>query len=556
MQPRELLDVSLDVKNETVRELIMKVTRGEWRLYLPQFQRDFEWDEDDIKDFLDSIVRNLPVGSIILWKPAGRIEDDPFATPLMDVHEARLHGESFYLLDGQQRLTSLLLLYDGWKITRMGSEISRSTISYMPAQNKLIVGEKGIDLSALVRGYLEGTFDSVIKSHGYDEKYREALVNVARRIVEYNIPIYVVKTLTEGSRVLGEMAEAFVRINKAGVRIGTVELMLSFLAGMVSGGFSKEVRRLYECVKGFNLDLNILIRFVLSNFGIKQTVFSNVEQFKSSVEKVRFDEDVLRRSETSIKLVRDFLYKELGLDDCKVIPSKVSLIPIAKYFYERQLTSTNELSDEDRRAIAGWFMVANMKGRYSASVNSRLQEDLEAVSKSSRAFPYNQLMSRMGERYKMREADVERGNSVNVLKRQGLQYLFLLYVLLKKEGAEDLDGKLLRAKSYSDLHKHHIFPKELLERYDVLPDDPDEKEVFVSGLGNITFVDRSLHEGIPKEPPDAEPSHYLPKFPALRTHFIPAREELWKPERFEEFKHERVKEIYKAAKKHFPQVVE
>jgi len=553
-QPRELLDVSLSVEKEELRELIKKVTRGEWRLYLPQFQRDFEWYEDDIRHFLDSIIRNLPVGSIILWKPAWRIEDDPFATPLMDIRGGGLHEESFYLLDGQQRLTSLLLLSNGWKITRRGSEISRSVISYVPAQNKLIVGGKvGIDLSALLRGYLEGRFDNVIKFY---EKYRETLENVVRRIVEYDMPIYVVKTLTEGSRVLGEMAEAFVRINKAGVRIGIVELMLSFLAGMVSGEFSKRVRRLYEGVKDSNLDLNVLIRFVLSNFGVKQTVFSNVDQFKSNVDKVRFDEDVLSRSERSIKLVRALLREELGLDDYRIVPSKVSIIPIAKYFYERQLASIDELSGEDRRAIAGWFVVANMKGRYSASVNSRLQEDLEVVLKSPRGFPYDQLMDRMGERRKIREADVEKGNGVNVLKRQGLQYLFLLYVLLMKEGAEDLDGKLLRAKRYSDLDKHHIFPREVLDRYDIPPDDPDEKEVFVSGLGNITFVGSSLHEGIPKEMPDAEPSHYLPMFPALLTHFIPTQKELWEPGRFEEFKQERVKEIYKAAKRHFPQVVE
>jgi hypothetical protein len=553
-QPRELLDVSLSVEKRELRELIKKVTRGEWRLYLPQFQREFEWDADDIRHFLDSIIRNLPVGSIILWKPAGRIED-PFAVPLADTVEAGPGGKSFYLLDGQQRLTSLLLLYNGWKLTRMGDEISKDVISYVPAQNKLIVGEKGgIDLSALFRGWLEGEFRRVVES--YAPKYREALENVVRRIVEYEIPIYVVETLTEDSGVLGEMAEAFVRINKAGVRIGTVELMLSFLAGMVSGEFSKEVRRLHKGVKDFNLDLNVLVRFVLSNFGVKQTVFSNVEQFKSSVEKVRFDEDVLRRSEMSINLVRALLREELGLDDCRIVPSKVSLIPIAKYFYERQLASINELSDEDRRAIAGWFVVANMKGRYSASVNSRLQEDLEVVAKSPRVFPYDQLMDRMGERREIREADVEKGNGVNVLKRQGLQYLFLLYVLLMKEGAEDLDGKLLRAKRYSDLDKHHLFPREVLDRYDIPPDDPDEKEVFVSGLGNITFVDSKLHKRIPKEAPDAEPSHYLPNFPALLTHFIPTQKELWKPERFEEFKQERVKEIYKAAKRHFPQVVE
>jgi hypothetical protein len=551
---QELLNASLSVDKEALHELIKKVISGEWHLYLPQFQRDFEWDEEDIRNFFDSIIRNLPVGSIILWKPIWKIENDPFAIPIIDASRTSFHGESFYILDGQQRLTSLLLLYTGWKIIRAGDEISRNTISYMPTQNKLIIGGRGgIDLSNLFKGYLDGKFDNVVKPY---PNYKETLETVVRRIVDYKIPIYTIKTLTESDSVLGEMADAFIRINKAGVRIGTVELMLSFLAGTMGGEFSKEIRKLYEGVKDFNLDLNVLIRFILSNFGIKQTVFSNVDQFKSSVKNIKFDEDTLHNSGNSIKLVREFLREEFGLDDCKIVPSKVSLIPIAKYFYEKQLASFDDLSNEDRKNIANWFVIVNMRGHYSTSTNSKLQRDLEIIEKSTHNFPYDQLMTNMGERSKIKETDIEKGNNVNVLKKQGLQYLFLLYILLIRENVEDLDGCLLRDKKYSDLDKHHIFPREIFSRYDVAPDDPDERETFISGLGNITFVSRLLHERLPKEMPGAEPSQYLLEFHTLQRHFIPAQKELWKIEKFEEFKRERIKEIYNATKKHFPQIVE
>jgi hypothetical protein len=68
-------------------------------------------------------------------------------------------------------LASLLLLYAGWKITRAGDEISRNVISYMPTQNKLIIGERGgVNLLNLLKEYLDDKFDSVIKSYpGYRE---------------------------------------------------------------------------------------------------------------------------------------------------------------------------------------------------------------------------------------------------------------------------------------------------------------------------------------------------------------------------------------------------
>jgi len=55
--------------------------------------------------------------------------------------------------------------------------------------------------------------------------------------------------------------------------------MLSFLAGMVGGEFSKEIRKLHEGVKDFNLDLNVLIRFILSNFGIKNSKKKELKRY-------------------------------------------------------------------------------------------------------------------------------------------------------------------------------------------------------------------------------------------------------------------------------------
>jgi len=548
---QELLSVDLNVEKGDVRELVNRIMRGEWCIYLPQFQRIFEWDSEDVRYFFDSIIRNLPVGSIILWEPAGRIEEDPFATPLIDIEKRIAYRKSYYLLDGQQRLTALLLLYNGWKIIRGGEEVKLDdVISYVPAQNKLIRGSRGgVDISQLFKAYIDGRIDSATKDY---PSYKNELEEVARRIVEYRIPYYIITTLSESDKVLAEMADAFIRINKAGIRIGTIELMLSFLAGTVSGEFRSEMRSLYKKFEKYDIDLNILIRFVLSNFGVKQTVFSNVDQFKSSVKNVKFREDILLRSEKAIELTMDFLYTELGLSSCKIIPSRVSLVPVATYFYEKNVHSMSDLSEAERRNIASWFIIVNMKGYYSSSTNTKLERDLEIIREKPTTFPYDNLKGNLGERCKLRKAEIEKGNDINVLKKQGLQHLFLLYVLLVKEKAEDLDGRLLSSKPYQEMHRHHIFPREILSSSEIAPDDPDEREVFISGLGNITFVSEQLHEEMVHD----EPSEYLPNCKALWTHFIPYERDLWKLKNFEEFKRARIENIYRAAKKVFPEVVE
>jgi len=84
------------------------------------------------------------------------------------------------------------------------------------------------------------------------------------------------------------MAEAFIRVNRYGVRIGNLELMLSFLAGAISGDLKEKVYKLYESLYDiFEIELQPVIRFAFSNFGLKQTQISKVNQFKANIERIK-----------------------------------------------------------------------------------------------------------------------------------------------------------------------------------------------------------------------------------------------------------------------------
>ena len=101
-----------------VRDILDRVLiKGEWRLYLPSFQREFVWNYDDIKTFFESILNGYPTGTIILWE-VPKPEVDIFSLPLIDYKNVSEGEEFYYVIDGQQRLTSLMLLACGWKIKR------------------------------------------------------------------------------------------------------------------------------------------------------------------------------------------------------------------------------------------------------------------------------------------------------------------------------------------------------------------------------------------------------------------------------------------------------
>jgi len=85
LEDGDMAGLTIDVKSRTIQTLITEIQSGKYML--PSFQRQFVWDEDDIRALIDSIINNYPIGSIILWKPSSpsTAATDPFSKPLIDL---------------------------------------------------------------------------------------------------------------------------------------------------------------------------------------------------------------------------------------------------------------------------------------------------------------------------------------------------------------------------------------------------------------------------------------------------------------------------------------
>jgi hypothetical protein len=93
-----------------LNELLKQVSAG--TVQLPDFQREWKWDDDRIRSLLASISMGHPVGVVMMLETGGegaRFANKPIAGVKTTLSPDRL------LLDGQQRLTSLFqaLLNDG-----------------------------------------------------------------------------------------------------------------------------------------------------------------------------------------------------------------------------------------------------------------------------------------------------------------------------------------------------------------------------------------------------------------------------------------------------------
>lgn len=73
---------------------------------LPEFQRGYVWNRDQVRDLMHSLYRRYPVGSLLVWATASQGLDvrGPDGPP---------PGVVKLLLDGQQRMTTLYGIVQG-----------------------------------------------------------------------------------------------------------------------------------------------------------------------------------------------------------------------------------------------------------------------------------------------------------------------------------------------------------------------------------------------------------------------------------------------------------
>ena len=89
---------------ERIEQLARRIIDGD--IILPKFQRDFVWDENQIINLLDSVSKNYPIGSILLWLSTQKLKSETNIAGLPFKDREREYPVN-YLLDGQQRLSCI-----------------------------------------------------------------------------------------------------------------------------------------------------------------------------------------------------------------------------------------------------------------------------------------------------------------------------------------------------------------------------------------------------------------------------------------------------------------
>lgn len=209
------------------------------KLLLPDFQRPFVWNDDQRLRLLDSIIKGLPIGSLMIWRTTQELAVKTTLEGLTLPASAKETTRS-YLLDGQQRMFTLYAALTAEPAIDPGKTRRRWPI-YLDLEVDMKVGEKKegesrfklarrdgkipitwFPLSAVLSNRRIVEFQKVLWESNTEEHDRlaERAEEVANIIRDY--PLALVPLVVDD---LGLVTQSFQRVNSAGSPMGEAHML-------------------------------------------------------------------------------------------------------------------------------------------------------------------------------------------------------------------------------------------------------------------------------------------------------------------------------------------
>ena len=534
---------------KNVEKLLKEIEEGFY--VVPEIQRSFIWRNTQICDLVASIYNNFPIGAIIYWEIPDRFRNEYgyLFRPLAE--DLPKENGRYMIIDGQQRLTSLLLVKRG-EIAIRGRK-RRINLFFNPIDEEFELSSKKIQKNPYWFNVTEvlnaedelelieeraNKYDPALRKNPQVRKNISKLREMFKTYVVHLIPAdlgYSEDFLSTFERI----SDIFVKLNSTGTRIRMPDLALALLTAKVRKDIGAPFRQKFEEIlkelenKKFRVDNeSVLIRLYLA-------IATGTTRFKEAKEKLEKKEgqellDFLSEVKKSINEAVNLLC-ELGIKSLKSLQSRYLLVPIAFLLYKEVIFPKRIISEEFKEELSKWLILASQEKRYTGKLESELYEDTKTIEEGS---GINGLMKNLEGEYSSSALDENYEN-------RHITMLLLLYQKLRtKDWNLDERPRIPEIMEINpdDLHIHHIFPKEFLERRKY----GEEWD----NVANITIISRSANEKIKfRDPKDYLKELYEVDPELLEKHFIPTDKELWDINRFSEFLEERRELIKNAIEK-------
>ncbi|MEM0443735.1 MAG: DUF262 domain-containing protein [Candidatus Caldarchaeum sp.] len=516
---------------------------------VPEIQRPFVWRNQQVVALANSIFNKLPIGAIFICEiPNDLLENyENLFKPLTD--DLKLANGRYMVIDGRQRLTSLLLLKYGR--IQIGGKQRHVQIYFNPLENDFILargkrkpGEYYFPVpDILTKDTVWELLESVEAEVSTKNTLQKRLERLRQIFNTYQMPIVSVEMDWKNSDLLqafDRVSHMFVNLNDRGTKVKLPDLVLALLTGKTvkeSGGvFRQRFQKFLDELAKNDYDVNSppLIRTYMA-ISTGETRFreakEKLERFAAS-QLMKYLDDTKTAVMATVKMLREYGVRH------KYLKSSYSLV-IPSFFIHRHMQSKTYASEEFKKALVRWIILASFNWRYTGRLEGDLKEDIEMAKKTLN--PAELITN-------LRIKDLSEDELSGEYDENHINLLSVIYAV---NGARDWDiqrtqGDMLKDLNDEEISIHHIFPVEHLEQKGV------KEEVLKNDVANITIISKKANQAIGDKTPESYLSELRKKDPTLlERHLIPSAEKLLKAEHYEDFLKERRRLIINEFHKHF-----
>lgn len=504
-----------------IGRIIENVQKG-WQI--PNFQRYFDWNKEDVRSFLESIFNDYYVGAFLLWE-AG--ED-----PNLDVEPIKgvaknTHKVDYIILDGQQRMTALYYAIKTPDFALKGAGKKRcyyyldlkafledgSREDIVVVKDRMLSREDSFadsffpfyeleNLRLWIDGfedYLDGQMAIEPSGAGQVKSVRRTLEKRLHHVWDgFEIPFVTLPA----SMDLVHVADVFEKINSKGKPLNTFDLLIARLLkyGIKLKDLWDKACEEYPSIKRYDEESEKTRMAVFQTMSLlyhpaassKRKDILNIYENLSFSGTDQFDEywkiciESLDKAINKLENMRD----GFGVRSPKDIPFMPSLPMLAAF-----LACVGQVGDEANgyRKISEWYWSASMTAAYSSGADSQMSADFREVTlwfDNDNAVPAVVLEARS----KIGSLDLlETDEQSSVLYKSTLSLIALA-------GAKDFaTGQNL--ENARENQKDHIFPKATTVGFGA--------NKHVNSVLNMTWMSAETNTLIKRA---KKPSEYIPIF--------------------------------------------
>jgi len=472
---------------------------------IPQIQRSYVWKKESICKLLDSIYKNYPIGIALVWetKTSNAFEIRPNSKTIIPQYRKQA-SVAEVIIDGQQRLSTIFGVLNGIEPSRdVNSKINFKEIYFdtnKESENRFVFRRK---ISEEDNGFINltellNTTPAKLAKNLKLKKYQAAEASSCyQSFYDYKFSILKFRGFD-----FEQAREIFIRVNSAGMRLNRADELFALATTVHLRDHVEDTKK--DLQNGFNeISDDAIQNTIALYFGADKIGGVGFKPFLNQILKQNTKEsDFLKewkKIENGYKLCVDFLASEFFIKNLKELPIS-NMFSMLSFFFS---INNKKATSYQIKQIRKWFWHTCLNRRYSGSeFNKNIPSDIKLFRSLANGKKVIYTIDKKVNVYDFMRSDYRDNGSITTAYYLMLKSKKPLYL---DNGTPMLLDNITSASNKK--HRHHIFPKALLESNMV-------KEQWINCITNICFLDAykniSIGSSLPKT--------YLTRFENL-SHF-------------------------------------